>query len=158
MGSKNSMLKNQVPKPDRIMSLLFDTDYQYLADAGLEYEEHEQSRFLIFKRFPLPEGVYEVSGAPVKEVDVLYIIPTTYNTEGGDMLWTYPRLFLVGGAVVPSTGGPGANEDSRPLGDVVFCRWSRHWNKIPWKPKVDNVQTIVDRITWAFKYPDAKRP
>lgn len=139
------------------MPLLFDADYEYLADAGLEYEEHESSRFLIFKNFPLPDGVYEVAGNPVKQVDVLYIIPATYNTEGGDMLWTFPRLSLKGGAAVPSTGGPNPNEDSRTHGNVVFCRWSRHWNKTPWKPKIDNIQTIVDRITWAFKYPSVTR-
>lgn len=137
------------------MTLLFDDDYKVLENSGIHIEEDEPNRFIVFKNFCLPEGTYEVDGLPAKNVDVLYILPATYNSEGGDMLWTYPRLFLKGGAVVPSTGAP--NEDSRTHKGLIFCRWSRHWNKTPWKPKVDNIQTILDRITWAFKYPDAKR-
>jgi hypothetical protein len=36
-------------------------------------------------------------------------------------------------------------------------RWSRHWNTHPWKAKVDKVQTILDRLEWALKNPDADK-
>ncbi|WP_095090373.1 E2/UBC family protein [Mesorhizobium sophorae] len=140
------------------MSLLFDSDYAILNKAGVDFKEEEGARFLIFKKFPLSKGVYLADGKPADAVDVLYVIPQNYNASGGDMFWVHPRLHRADGKPIPNTGGPSPNEDSRTHEGVVFCRWSRHWNKNPWKPKVDNVQTIMDRISWAFKYPDARRP
>jgi len=67
------------------MALLFDEDYQIVKDAGLTFTEDEASRFLIFRDFPLPEGVYTANGQVRATVDVLYIIPPDYNTSGGDM-------------------------------------------------------------------------
>ncbi|RWC01608.1 MAG: hypothetical protein EOQ57_13355 [Mesorhizobium sp.] len=139
------------------MSLLFDSDYETLHKADVNFEEEESTRFLIFKSFPLPEGIYQGGGKPADVVDVLYVIPENYNSSGGDMFWVHPRLHRADGKPIPNTGGPGPNEDSRMHKGTVFCRWSRHWYKNPWKPKVDDVQTIMDRISWAFKYPDARR-
>lgn len=138
------------------MPLLFEDDYNTLRDARLNCEEEESSRFLVFKDFPLPESVYVSDNKSLQAVNVLYIIPPNYNTEGGDMFWVYPRLQRADGVAIPATSGP--NEDSRTYNGIEYFRWSRHWNKNPWKPKIDNIQTIIDRITWAFNYPDAKRP
>lgn len=139
------------------MPLLFDSDYEIINKAGLKCEEQQGTRFLIFKDFPLPKGVYLADGKPADAVHVMYVIPQNYNTSGGDMFWVHPRLHRADGKPIPNTGGPGPNEDSRTHEGVVFCRWSRHWHQNPWKSKVDNVQTIIDRISWAFKYPDARR-
>ncbi|MER9331463.1 E2/UBC family protein [Mesorhizobium sp. M0488] len=139
------------------MPLLFNSDYEILKKAGLDFEEQEGARFLIFKNFPLPKGVYVADEKPADAVDVLYVIPQNYNISGGDMFWVDPRLYRADGGLIPNTGGPGPNEDSRTHAGVVFCRWSTHWNGNPWKAKVDNVQTIMDRISWAFRYPDARR-
>lgn len=139
------------------MPLLFDSDYETLQKAGVNFEEEEGTRFLMFKGFPLPKGVYLADGKPADAVDVLYVIPQNYNVSGGDMFWAHPRLHRADGKPIPNTGGPGPNEDSRTHKGTVFCRWSRHWHKNAWKPKVDDVQTIMDRISWAFKYPDARR-
>lgn len=135
------------------MPLLFDSDYEYLEAHRLEVLEDEASRFLIFRNFPLPKGVYTADGEPRDAVDVLYVIPTNYNTAGGDMFWVHPRLQRADGKVIPNTSGPG--EDSRTHAGIEYVRWSRHWNNREWKPKVDNIQKIVDRITWAFVHPDA---
>jgi hypothetical protein len=133
------------------MPLLFDADYTYLNENKLRFEEDEETRFLIFRDFPLPEGVYVAGGEVRATVDVLYIIPPNYNTEGGDMFWVNPQLAKADGEVIPNISGP--NEDSRTYGGIEFLRWSRHWNNRPWKPKVDSASTIVDRLTWAFANP-----
>ena len=139
------------------MPLLFDDDYEIINHAHLEIEEDEASRFLVFKNFPLPNGMYTHNNAPIKTVEVLYIVPPTYNTEGGDMFWVYPPLSRADRSAIPNVNGP--NQDSRIHNGIEYVRWSRHWNRTtPWKPKIDNVQTIINRITWAFKYPSAKRP
>lgn len=137
------------------MSLLFDTDYQFLNGAGLEYEEDEKSRFLIIKGFPLAHGLYVGGGNPITAVDILNVIPANYNTEGCDMFWVYPQLARADGKTIPQISGPG--QDSRTYNGIEYCRWSRHWNNKPWKPKVDNAQTILSRLEWALKNPDAKR-
>lgn len=137
------------------MSLLFDEDYQILAEAGLAYEEDEASRFLILKGFPLTEGLYVSGGKPISAVDVLNVIPANYNTDGCDMFWVYPQLARADGKAIPQISGP--NVESRTHNGVEYCRWSRHWNKNPWKPKVDKVRTILSRIEWALKNPDADK-
>ena len=139
------------------MPLLFDSDYEHLKEIGQNFAEDEKNRFLIFKDLPLPEGQYVADGAAISFVDVLYIIPPNYNVAGGDMFWTNPMLARADGQPIPSIGNGQAGQDSRMYDDKEYHRWSRHWNHNPWKPKVDDVRTIVDRLTWAFKYPDAKR-
>jgi hypothetical protein len=137
------------------MPLLFDSDYEYLNETGQNYVEDEASRFLILKGFLLPSGVFKVGENTRSAVDVLYIIPPNYNTEGGDMFWLDCRLERVDGQPIPAISGPG--EDSRTFAGVEFLRWSRHWHSKPWRPKVDNIEQIVSRLTWAFANPDAKR-
>jgi hypothetical protein len=137
------------------MALLFDADYEYLAAHDIAYIEVEAARIVVFTGFPLPEGVYVAEGKPCSAVDGLYVVPENYNTAGGDMFWTHPMPTRADGKPIPNVSGPG--QDSRTHGDIEYLRWSRHWNNKPWKPKVDNVQTIIDRLTWAFAKPDAKR-
>lgn len=140
------------------MALLFDKDYEILNDAGLAFTEDEATRFFIFRDFPLPKGIYTASGQARATVDVLYSIPPDYNTSGGDMFWVSPQLERADGQTIAAVSGSG--QDSRIHGGVEYMRWSRHWNQpgVRWKPKVDNIRTVIDRITWAFTYPNAKRP
>lgn len=137
------------------MPLLFDEDYEVLKEAGFEYEEDEQNRFLIIKNFPLAAGMYVAGDKPVTSVAVLSVIPPNYNTAGCDMFWVYPQLARADKKPIPQISGP--NQDSRKHNGIEYCRWSRHWNKHPWKPKVDKVRTILDRIEWALKNPDADK-
>ncbi|MER9882094.1 E2/UBC family protein [Mesorhizobium sp. M0118] len=142
------------------MTLLFDEDYQILKDAGLTFTEDEASRFFIFRDFPLPEDVYTANGQVRATVDVLYAVPPDYNTSGGDMFWVHPQLARADSKPIPNIGTTGPNQDSRTYAGVEYTRWSRHWHQpgVRWKPKVDDIRVIIDRITWAFSYPDAKRP
>jgi hypothetical protein len=134
------------------MNLLFDEDYEVLTEARLDYEEDEANRFLIIKNFPLSKGMYVAGGEPVSAVAILSIIPSNYNTAGCDMFWVYPQIARADGREIPAISG--SNQDSRVHKGVEYCRWSRHWNKQPWKPKVDKVQRILDRLEWALKNPD----
>jgi len=133
------------------MALLLDEDYVELGAQGIAHVEHETRRFLVLSEFPLPAGTYTC-----QQCDVLVEIPPNYNQAGNDMFWTNPRLLRTDGVPIPATSGPG--EDSREVNGQVFCRWSRHWHGKPsaWKPGESNVETIVNRITWAFNHPDAK--
>ena len=137
------------------MALLFDEDYEVLKEAGFECEEDETNRFLVIKNFPLQAGMYVSGDVPVQGVSVLNVIPPNYNTAGCDMVWVNPPLARADGKLIPAINGP--NQDSRKFKDVEYLRWSRHWNKRPWKPKVDKVRTILDRLEWAFKNPDADK-
>lgn len=137
------------------MALLFDDDYEVLTEAGLEFEEDETNRFLVLKNFPLSEGMYVAGRKPVNTVAVLNVVPANYNTAGCDMFWVYPQLSRADGKAIPAISGP--NEDSRVHKGVEYFRWSRHWNKHPWKPKVDKVGTILSRLEWALKNPDADK-
>jgi hypothetical protein len=137
------------------MALLFDDDYRVLDETGLSYEEDQNSRFLILRAFPLAAGLYKSSADSISAVDVLNVIPTNYNTAGCDMFWVHPQLARIDGKVIPNINGAG--QDSRTHKGVEYYRWSRHWNKHPWKPKVDNIRTILSRIEWALKNPDADK-
>ena len=135
--------------------MLLDEDYEYLTEIGLEIEEVEGSRFVIFKNFKLPDNVYKSGSENLQVVDVLYVVPDNYNTSGGDMFWVHPYLERVDGRAIPAVSG--SNQDSRSHNNVEYTRWSRHWNQKSWQPKVDNIEKVIDRITWALNNPDAKR-
>lgn len=136
------------------MALLLEEDYEYLSSIGLDIAEDEAQRFLIFQNFPLPKGMYRSeAGDDVDSARILVVIPPNYNASGNDMFWTEPALRMVDGTTIPQVGGT----DTRNFQGSVFERWSRHWNKTGWKPKQDNVRTIIDRVTWALANPTAKR-
>jgi hypothetical protein len=135
------------------MALLYDEDHQILKDAGLEYEEDESQRFLIIKNFPLPSNLYMHAGHVIEQVEVLWVVPSNYNTGGGDMFWTHPALARVDGKSIPNISGIGGR-DPRHFKDKEYCRWSRHWKPETWKPKIDNIQKVLGRIDWALRKPD----
>lgn len=135
------------------MPLLLDTDYAELEERGLEYVEDEAKRFLVFPKYPLPEGLYHE-----KTCEVLVIIPSNYNQGGIDMLWTHPHLTRLDGKAVPKMNVPGGG-DNRQFAGKEYCRWSRHWNHAPvaWRAGKDNIVTILRRISWALGNPDANK-
>ncbi len=138
------------------MALLYDDDYQILKEAGLKYEEGDAQRFLLIKNFPLSPGLYVHAGQSLAQVEVLWIVPPDYNTSGGDMFWVHPALERSDGKAIPAVFGYGGG-DARHFKDREYCRWSRHWEASSWRPKVDNIQKVLDRIEWALKNTDAKR-
>lgn len=136
------------------MALLYEEDYEILKNSGLEYEEDEGQRYLIIKNFPLPTGLYVYGGSALEQVEVLWIVPTNYNTSGGDMFWVHPAMARADGKVIPNAEGF-AGSFARFYNGKEYCRWSRHWQAESWKSKVDNIQKVLDRIEWALKRPDA---
>jgi len=138
------------------MSLLLDEDYTILSEAGLDFVEDENHRFLIIKNFPLPAGLYSYNGSLIDQVEVLWIVPANYNTSGGDMFWVHPALTRSDGKSIPAAAVFGGG-DSRCFNDKEYCRWSRHWPEQSWKPKSDNIRKVIDRIEWALKKPDANK-
>lgn len=138
------------------MGLLFDEDYEYLKESGLEFEEDETHRFLVIKNFPLPSGLYIHDGTSLDKVEVLWIVPSNYNTSGGDMFWVHPALARADGKVIPAAAAFGGG-DPRHFKDKEYCRWSRHWPPGSWKPKDDTILKVLDRIEWALRKPDANK-
>lgn len=134
------------------MPLLLDADYEELKARGLEIVEDEPNRFIVFPDYMLPDALYQQQTA-----DVLVAIPRSYNQDGNDMFWTYPRLIRADGVPIPATNDAGVG-DNRSFAGKEFCRWSRHWHQGPsvWKPGRDNVVTILRRIAWAFGNPNAQ--
>jgi len=132
------------------MSLLTDEDYADLRDAGMAVEEDEANRFLIFKAFALPPGMYTVQAA-----DILLVVPPNYNQAGNDMFWTYPRLAKSDGQGIINTNNPGDN-DNRTHAGLEYCRWSRHWADnmtSRWRPGRDNAMSMYRRVEDAINNP-----
>jgi|GEM_PF-4101586 len=134
------------------MQLLFDEDYRILESSGLSFEEDTQKRYLILRNFPLKEGLYIFKGDPIETLEVLLKIPSNYNTSGGNMFWTFPKISRSNGKPIPAYGGSPINHNRK-----VYDRWSRHWRGLSWKSKVDNIRKILGRVEWALKNPDANR-
>lgn len=134
------------------MPLLLDEDYKALKERGVSFVEDEAQRFFVLKDYRLPDGVYNQESC-----DVLVIIPPKYNQAGNDMFWTNPRLVRADGMPIPQTNEVGAG-DNRTFEGQEFCRWSRHWPKSPsaWRPGQDDIVTILRRVEWAFRKPDAR--
>ena len=134
------------------MPLLHDEDYDLLAEQGLEYEEDKTSRFLVLKNYPLPKDLYSINYC-----DVLIIIPPNYNAAGNDMFWTHPILSRIDNKPIPRANKPG-DKHNHFYETKEFYRWSRHWNDAAsWKPNIDNILTILQRLEWALNNPDANK-
>lgn len=138
------------------MALLFDEDYLIIKESGLVYEEDENNRFLIIKNYPLPVGLYTSAMKPIEQVEVLWAVPSNYNTSGGDMFWIHPELKRADGKAIPNVSCFGG-ADARFSKEKEYCRWSRHCKAEAWKPKVDSIQKVLARIEWALQNPDANR-
>lgn len=135
------------------MSLLLDSDYERLREAGLAFEEDEGRRFLIFLDLKLQEGLYNVPAC-----DVLVVIPPNYPQAGNDMFWTHPRLHRSDGRPITAVLDPGGG-DNRVWKGLEFCRWSRHWNPSSsggWRPGKDDIISIYRRIEWALMNPECR--
>ena len=135
------------------MPLLIDEDYEYLTEIGHTYEEDPECRRFVVRAFVLPEGTYSTNGVPTVEVDVLIEIPSNYNLSGPDMFWVSPYLTLADGSEIPAAN---RGADPRSFNGVTFERWSRHWGHLAWRPGLDSIETLIDRLTWAFAHPDPR--
>lgn len=134
------------------MPLFLDEDYRALEERDVSFVEDETQRFFVMQGYKLPEGVYKQDCC-----DVLVVIPSNYPQAGNDMFWTNPRLVRADGKAIPQTNEPGGG-DNRMFQGKEFCRWSRHWNhgSSVWRPGRDGIVTILRRLDWAFRRPDAQ--
>lgn len=125
--------------------MLLPADYLLLKEQGQEIEELPDQRFLIFKDFQLPEGVYTV-----EKTNVMVILEKSYPDAGHDMFWLCPILSLVSGMAIPQ-----ADNSIQNVNGVNYYRWSRHWNEphTRWQPGKSDVNTIIRRLKWALHNP-----
>lgn len=134
------------------MPLFLNEDYNALRERKIDFVEDEGQRYFVIQGYKLPEGLYKQDYC-----DVLIIIPVNYPQAGNDMFWTHPRLVRTDGKPIPQTNEYGGG-DNRSYQGKELCRWSRHWNQgsSMWQPGKDDVVTILRRIDWAFRRPDAR--
>ena len=138
------------------MPLLYEEDYQILNECGMKFEEDATGRLLVIKNFPLPPGWYVHKGQVLEQVEVLWVVPGNYNTSGGDMFWVFPALKRADGKTIPSVSDFGGGDPRHFMGKE-YCRWSRHFKPASWRPKIDNIQKVLDRTEWALRNPDANK-
>ena len=125
------------------MSFLPALDTEYLVAKGIPYEEIETSghRALIFKGFRTPIGRYDAS-----TVDVLVLLPPSYNDAGPDMFYTLPWLRLI-----PEKRYAKAADVQFEFDGQIWQRWSRHADGNYWRPGVDGIRTVLKRISAAME-------
>lgn len=135
------------------MPLLRTAEYGRLAELALDHSEDEATRQLVLHDFNLPSGVYNVDAC-----DLLVLIPPNYPDAGIDMFWTRPRLTRKDQKPIPQTSAPG-DRHNRHFDGGEYCRWSRHWNtpQTRWRAGVDDIDSILRRLQWAFENSDADR-
>lgn len=133
------------------MGLLLEEDYIRIAEIKIEFEEESDNQYLVFHKYELPKGLYNVDIC-----SVLVVIPANYNDAGIDCIWVSPLLSRKDGKPIPRASAKGAGENHNFQGQE-YCRWSRHWNSghNNWKPGVSNIDTILRRLRWIFEHPDA---
>lgn len=159
---RSFILRMPLQRQGELVAYLLNKDYETLCDAGLEYEETEISteHILIIKNYPLPDGAFVESGKPdqgvLTHVDVLTIIPPTYNSGKLDMFWFNPALSRVDGAAIDRAEVYG-NPHSKHHNGKEYCRWSRHDSNNPWHPREDDIRTWLNRLEWALNHTDCKR-
>lgn len=134
------------------MPLFLEKDYKALEERAVSFVEDDGQRFFVIQGYKLPEGIYKQ-----EQCDVLVVIPQNYPQAGNDMFWTYPRLVRIDNKVIPQTNEVGGG-DNRTFQGKEYYRWSRHWNHGPsvWRPGKDDIITILRRLDWAFRRPDAQ--
>lgn len=132
------------------MALLLDEDYAKLESRGLNIEEDEAQRAVVFTGYELTAGLYTV---PMS--NVLVLIPAGYNQAGNDMFWTFPQLIKADGQPIPRAA-PNGYRHNRQFKGNEYCRWSRHWHPGQpgeWRAGIDDIISIQRRIDWALAHP-----
>ena len=113
-----------------------DADELKARGFDLSLVERDGQIYLVFKNFPLPEGVYSADAA-----DLLIFTTTRYPRASFDMFWTEPELVLKDGSV--------------PRGaDAIELYIGRQWRRFsyhpyqskPWDPSKDSAVKHVAYI------------
>lgn len=88
---------------------------------------------LIIREYVLPLNKYNHD-----KVDILIKVPNTYPRCGLDMFWVSPILKLKASDSLPS-----CCEVNETLHDMVWQRWSRHYE---WNPSKNDIFTHIDIV------------
>lgn len=125
------------------MSFLPSGDRKYLEDKGIPHDEVEENgqRGLILQNLSLPSKRYDAPKA-----DVLVLLPTNYNDAGPDMFYTEPWVKLV-----PENCYAKAADQSHNFCGRSWQRWSRHSESQHWRPGIDGIRTVIQRVRAALE-------
>ena len=118
--------------------LLSDIGVLTARGYDLVYEEEKDGSkiYLTFKKFPLPEDVYNLN-----ETDLLIFALPDYPYTPFDMFWTEPELVLKDGSV------PSRADRIQPRLGKNWRRFSYHpYQNHPWSPTDDDLATYVAYI------------
>lgn len=92
--------------------------------------------YLVFKKFPLPEGVYNQN-----YTDLLIFTTQQYPNANFDMFWTEESLTLNDGRVP---------RNAEVIETHLGKRWRRFsyhpYNTRPWNPAQDNVSSYIEYV------------
>lgn len=120
--------------------VLTQDDIRYLEEKKIIYEPFPSGE-VIFKTYALPPGRYNTPHA-----DILVILPSGYNDTGPDMFYANPWLMLV-----PENKHPRCTESPHDFSGIRWQRWSRHEEGGSWRPGIDGIKTVLQRINYALE-------
>ena len=119
----------------RLIPPALESDLAVLKKRGFraDVQESDAKVYILFRGFPMPEGLYNLDSA-----DVLIFTTPYYPHAGFDMFWTDRSLLLRDGRI-PEGGGV----EERHLGRV-WRRFSYHpYGERGWNPSRDDVAGFV---------------
>ena len=113
-----------------------DADELKARGFDLSLVERDGQIYLVFKNFPLPEGVYSAD-----TVDLLIFTTPRYPRASFDMFWTESDLILKDGSV------PKGADAIEPYIGRQWRRFSYHpYQSEPWDPSKDSAVKHVAYI------------
>lgn len=113
-------------------------DLEILKTRGFSFELTEANSriYVIFRDFPLPDGVYNM-----QKTSLLIFTTPLYPNAGFDMFWVDNKLTLKNGGIPKN-----AEQIESHLGRV-WRRFSYHpYQKKPWNPSEDSVEVFIQYI------------
>lgn len=116
-------------------------DRAFLVDHGIGFVETNDanSKAVILKNFPLPQGRFDVTAA-----DILVVLPPGYPDCAPDMFFLSPWVRLAAAKRYPR-----AADQPFSFAGSNWQRWSRHNSE--WRPGVDGIWTMLRRIGRALE-------
>ena len=101
-----------------------------------EVVEENNKIYVVFQKFPLPEGVYNQNST-----DLLIFTTQLYPNSNFDMFWTEESLTLKNGQVP---------KNAEVIEIHLGKRWRRFsyhpYNNRPWNPAQDNIATYLEYV------------
>lgn len=121
-------------------------DLELLNKRGYQFEVKEEKNliYIIFKDFPLPQGLYNI-----EKTSLLIFTTPHYPNAGFDMFWVDENLKLKNGNI------PKQAEAIELHYGMKRRRFSYHpYNAKPWNPSEDNVVTHIEYVNQRLRNGD----